>query len=131
MRPVAAHGMTPNDLSEADGNERELESAIAELYGGSLEDFVRRRDALAKTLRTSGRRESATLVKNLRKPSRLAWGLDLAATGSAGAIDSLDAAVAEMLDAQSAGGDTRGAIARLRAAVREFAGQGARAAEQP
>ena len=127
---AAVQDMTLDDVSAADSNESELESAIADLYSGPLEDFVRRRDALAKALRTAGRRDSATLVKNLRKPSRLAWGLDLAARDGSGVIDTLNAAVAEMLDAQSASGDTRGAIVRLRAAVREFAGQAARAAEQ-
>jgi pyruvate/2-oxoglutarate dehydrogenase complex dihydrolipoamide acyltransferase (E2) component len=108
----------------------ELERAIANVYRGSLEEFISRRDALAKELRSAGRRESASAVKALRKPSRLAWALDLAAQDGVGSIDALVAAVASTLEAQAAGGDVRKAMIDLRAAVRDFAGQAARAAEQ-
>jgi hypothetical protein len=107
-----------------------LESAIGGLYGGSLEDFVRRRDSLAKELRAAGRRESASVVKDLRKPSRVAWALDLAAQDSREAIDKLDAALAETLNAHAGTGNVRAAIVGLRAAVREFAGKAAHAAER-
>jgi hypothetical protein len=117
-------------VTATDDEEIGLESAIANVYGGPLEDFVGRRAALAKELRSAGRREDATAVKGLRKPSRMAWALDVAAVDDDEAMDAVVAAVAATLEAQATGGDVRGAIAALRAAVREFAGRAARAAEQ-
>src|SRR5687767_7115413 len=58
-----------------DDKDSELQRAVAAVYGGPFEDFVRRRDALAKELRAAGNRDAAALVKNLRKPSRAAWAL--------------------------------------------------------
>lgn len=104
-----------------------LESAIAAVYGGPLEDFIRRRDALAKELRSAGDRDLVPTVKGLRKPSRLAWALNLGAQSPRNPIEPLTAAVAEMIEAQSAGADVRGAIARLRGAVRGFADHAAEA----
>jgi hypothetical protein len=100
------------------------------VYGGPLEDFIRRRDALAKELRSAGDRDQVTAVKGLRKPSRLAWALNLGAQSPRTPIEPLAAAVAEMIEAQSAGVDVRGAIARLRGAVREFADRAADASER-
>ena len=54
----------------------ELETALLAVYRGPLEEFVSRRDALAKQLRAAKRREDADRVKALRKPSRTAWVLD-------------------------------------------------------
>jgi hypothetical protein len=105
----------------------QLDSARGRVYGGPLEDFVRRRDALARELRSAGERELAGTVKALRKPSRIAWALNLAATESA-AIDTLTSAVENMLDAQAAGGDVRTAIGVLRSAVRDFAAHAERGA---
>jgi hypothetical protein len=107
-----------------------LESAIAAVYGGPLEDFIRRRDALAKELRSAGDRELASTVKGLRKPSRPAWALNLGAQGPWNAIEPLASAVGEMIEAQAAGADVRGAIARLRGAVRGFADHAADASER-
>jgi hypothetical protein len=111
------------------GGEIGLESAIARVYGGRLEEFVSRRDTLAKELRSAGRREDASTVKGLRKPSRMAWALDLAALEPS-AMGELDTAVAATIEAHAAGGDARGAIAALRVAVREFARHAMRAAEE-
>ncbi|MEA2287422.1 MAG: hypothetical protein QOJ21_3465, partial [Solirubrobacteraceae bacterium] len=49
-----------------------------ELYGLPLDAFVPERDALAKELRSDGRREEAAEVKALRKPSVAAWGVNQA-----------------------------------------------------
>ncbi|HEX6133059.1 MAG TPA: hypothetical protein VFZ24_03685 [Longimicrobiales bacterium] len=117
-------------MSAADDSGGLLERAIAGVYGGRLEDFVRRRDSLARELRSAGDRESAATVKALRKPSRTAWALNLATLDGPGAIDPLVGAVAATLDAQAAGGDVRAAITTLRGAVREFASQAAQAAER-
>lgn len=107
-----------------------LDSAIAGLYGGALEDFVRRRDALAKELRTAGDKDFAATVKALRKPSRMAWALDVAALDKFGAIETVVAAVERTVAAHSAGGDVWAAIANMRAAVRDFAGKAAAAAAE-
>ncbi|HEX6307754.1 MAG TPA: hypothetical protein VFZ69_06160 [Longimicrobiales bacterium] len=117
-------------MRATDDRESRLASAVAGVYGGPLEEFVRRRDTLAKELRSAGERESATTVKGLRKPSRTAWALNMGTLNSGNAIDALVEAVAGTLEAQGAGGDVRGAISRLRAAVREFASQAAAASEE-
>src|SRR5207253_699169 len=44
-------------------------SEVDDLYGLALDEFVPRRDALAKRLRADGRREEAAEVGALRKPS--------------------------------------------------------------
>ncbi len=116
-------------MSATDRAVDQLESAIAGVYDGPLEDFVRRRDALAKELRSAGDRESASSVKALRKPSRLAWALNLGARSEGNVLEPLAAAVTGMLAAQAAGGDVRAAITTLRAAVRDFAAAAARAAD--
>ena len=47
-----------------------------ELYGLPLERFVPERQALARELRTGGRREQAAEVASLRKPSVAAWAVN-------------------------------------------------------
>jgi hypothetical protein len=108
----------------------ELDDAIASLYAGPTEAFVGRRDALAKELRASGRREAAAGIKALRKPSKLAWALDVAVHDARDSFDRLSAAVTGILEAQSGAGDLRAAMGELRAAVRGFADDAARAAEE-
>jgi hypothetical protein len=106
------------------------ETAIAQVYAGPLEAFIPRRDALAKELRTAGKREEAAAVKALRKPSRLAWVLNAAVQQDAGAIDALVARVMAVLKSQAQGGDVRGSLDALRSAVRGFADQAGQAAER-
>lgn len=108
----------------------DLQGQIAGLYRGSLDDFVRRRDALARELRTAGNRDAAARVKSLAKPSRVAWALNLAAARDDLLLRRLDKAVAETLAAQASAGDIRGAVARLREVVRDFADHAADAAER-
>lgn len=50
-----------------------VERAAGELYGAPLDEFVPRRDALAKELRSAGDRDGADAVKRLAKPSLAAW----------------------------------------------------------
>jgi hypothetical protein len=102
--------------------QEEMDAAAA-LYRGSLEDFVRRRDVLAKDVRAGGNRAEADRIKSLRKPSRTAWALNLAATGRA--LHDLVSAVEATVAAQSTGGDVRSAMATLREAVRGFAADAA------
>jgi hypothetical protein len=47
-----------------------------DLYGAPLEEFVSRRDALAKQLRAGGDRDGAAAVKKLPKPTRAAWAVN-------------------------------------------------------
>lgn len=108
----------------------DLDAAITVVYGGPLEEFVQRRDALAKKLRAAGRREDASAVKALRKPSRTAWVLNRAVQEHPESSGAVERAVAATLEAQASGGDIRGAIAALRDAVRELAGHAARAADE-
>jgi hypothetical protein len=49
------------------------EKDVDALYGLPLDQFTPRRDALAKELRTAGRKDDAAWVKALRKPSAAAW----------------------------------------------------------
>jgi len=108
-------------------DETQLEEAITALYLSPLEDFIPRRDALTKELRSAGDRAAATRVKALRKPSRAAWALNVAAADG-GALRKLVDSVAATLDAQADGSDVRAAMTRLRTAVRELADSAAVAA---
>jgi hypothetical protein len=66
--------------------------AIDELYSLPLEEFVARRDELARTQRTEGEREQAAETKSLRKPTVAAWAVNQLARHE-------KAAVGELLDA--------------------------------
>src|SRR6185436_10373349 len=88
------------------------------------------RDALSKELRAAGDKESAATVKSLRKPSRIAWALDVAALDKFHAIETLVAAVDETLHAHSTGGEVWTAIGNMRSAVRDFADKAAQVAAQ-
>jgi hypothetical protein len=113
-------------VSDDDGTE-DLGGVIAELYRGPLEEFVGRRDGLAKELRVEGRREEAQRVKALRKPTRTAWALNAAVNEDPEAVERCAAAVAHALEAQSVDSDVRGAYEELRAAVRSLAAAAAQA----
>jgi hypothetical protein len=88
-----------------------------ELYGLPLDEFVPERDALAKRLRSDGRRGDAAEVKALRKPSVAAWGVNQAVrTQPRAARDLWDAGDA-LIGAQGDLLEGRGDAAGLRAAV--------------
>jgi hypothetical protein len=53
-----------------------LEQAIDRLYASPPDDFVERRDELARKLRKEGDREAADEVKALRKPTVAAWAVN-------------------------------------------------------
>ena len=105
----------------------ELETAIVAVYRGPFEEFVSRRDALAKQLRAAKRREDADRVKALRKPSRTAWALDSIVHEDAEPIEQLAAAITAAQGASS-GADIRAAMETVRTAVRAVAAAGARVA---
>lgn len=98
------------------------EDLVEELYGAPFDEFIARRDARARELRKEKRREEADAVKQLRKPTLSAWGLDQLARRDSDALDELLAAGAALRQAK--GGDT------LRDATREERGAVARAAER-
>jgi len=105
----------------------ELETALLAVYRGPLEEFVSRRDALAKQLRSAKRREDADRVKALRKPSRTAWVLDNIVHEDPAPIEQLTAAISAAQTAQS-GAELRVAMDNVRTAIRDVAAAGARVA---
>ena len=105
----------------------ELEAAMVAVYRGPLEEFVRRRDALVKELRAAKRREDADRVKALRKPSRTAWVLDSIVHDDPSVLEQLSAAISAAQTVHS-GADLRTAMENVRAAIRDVAAAGARAA---
>ena len=52
------------------------EDALDQVYAGDFDGFVKRRDELAKRLRSEGDREGADAVKALKKPNPPAWALN-------------------------------------------------------
>lgn len=51
----------------------EIEDELDQLYGADLDEFVRRRNDLAKRVREGGDREAAEHIRGLQKPSVVAW----------------------------------------------------------
>ena len=105
----------------------ELETALVAVYHGPFDEFISRRDALAKQLRAAKRREDADRVKALRKPSRTAWVLDTTVHEDPAVIEQLVKAIDAAQTVQS-GADLRAALEAIRAAVRAVAAVGARVA---
>jgi hypothetical protein len=103
----------------------ELETAISAVYRGPLEEFVSRRDTLAKELRAAKRREDADRVKALRKPSRMAWTLDNIVHEDSASIDQLASAIEA---AATSGADVRTTIDTIRGAIRTVVAAGAHVA---
>lgn len=88
-----------------------------DLYGLPLEDFVPERDALSKRLRADGKRQEASDVKDLRKPSVAAWAVNQAVRTQPGAARELWDAGDALIGAQEALLGRRGDAGQLRAAV--------------
>ena len=105
----------------------DLEAAMLAVYRGPLDGFVSRRDALAKELRATKRREDADRVKALRKPSRTAWVLDSIVHEDPLVLDQLASAISAVQAVQS-GADLRVALDNVRTAIRDVAAAGARVA---
>jgi hypothetical protein len=63
-------------MSDLDRPADAFDRAADDLYGAPLDEFVARRDALARELRRSGDREVADRVKALTKPSVPAWAVN-------------------------------------------------------
>ncbi|HEX2044626.1 MAG TPA: hypothetical protein VHF23_03235 [Gaiellaceae bacterium] len=69
-----------------------LDDAIGGLYAVDPEEFVPRRDELARELRTRGERAGADRVKALRKPTVAAWAVNQLARREARGLERLFAA---------------------------------------
>jgi hypothetical protein len=100
-----------------------------ELYGLPLDRFVPERDALARGLRTSGRREDAAAVARLRKPSVAAWAVNQLVRTQRRAVAELFEAGDALRDAHQSvvsgaadGHALRAATERERAAVESLVG---------
>ncbi|MEA2478428.1 MAG: hypothetical protein QOJ07_350 [Thermoleophilaceae bacterium] len=101
-----------------------LERAVDELYGLALEDFVPRRDAIARELRAAGDRDVAAAVRKLVKPSVAAWAVNQLARERPDELRGLLDAGAELrrvqewlLRREADPHDLRAAVDRERAAV--------------
>jgi len=90
---------------------------VDDLYGLPLDRFTPERNALAKELRQGGRRDEATEVAALRKPSVAAWAVNQLVRTQKQAIGELFAAGDDLRDAQDAVLSGRGDGTSLRAAV--------------
>lgn len=78
----------------------DLEQAVDRLYSVDPDSFVAERDALTRELRDAGRREEATTVKALRKPSLSAWVVNRLARDERREIDLLLDASHRLREAQ-------------------------------
>jgi hypothetical protein len=105
----------------------DLEAEIDRLYALPLDEFVKARDELARSLRSADRRPDATTIKALRKPTVGAWALNQAVRTRRADIRELLEAGAALRDAQErllAGGeraDLRDATEREREVVSRLA----------
>jgi hypothetical protein len=100
------------------------DDAVDRLYGLPREDFIGERDALAKELRAGGRRDEATAVKALAKPTVAAWAANQAVRSQKRSArelwkagDQLSAAHDAVLAGKGSGAKLREATERERAAV--------------
>ncbi len=98
-----------------------------DLFGLSLERFTEERNALARQVRLEGRRDEATKLLKLRKPSVAAWAVnqlvrtqsrDVADLFKAG--DGLQRAQQDLLAGQGTPGELRKALDAERAAVEQL-----------
>ena len=96
-----------------------LETELDALYIAPLDQFVARRDALAKSLKEAGDADESRRVKALRKPSVVAWAINRlhlerdGLTEIAGASEALRAALRDPRSAD----ERRGAIEARRRAL--------------
>lgn len=73
---------------------------MRELYGVPPERFIEARDKLASELRAAGQDDDAAAVKKLRKPSVVAWSLNVAAREAPDDVEALLSAGEELRRAQ-------------------------------
>jgi hypothetical protein len=105
----------------------DVDAAIDELYANAPDAFTKKRDELAKRLKTQGRGDVAATVKALRKPTQIAYVLNQVTRRFADEIGELVDVGRELARAQrkalrggDASGDLRAAIGRQRDVVRDL-----------
>ena len=106
--------------------------APEDLYALPLEEFTPARDALAKELKSAGRKDEAAEVKRLRKPSLAAWALNRVGRDHPDVIARLREAGSDLRAAQEAAlaGDAGGLRDAGRALAEEIDRVAALAAEE-
>ena len=92
---------------------------VDELFTVAPEEFVARRNALAKALRAGGHKDEAAAVAALRRPSPSDWALNVVAHRHPDEVGALIDAAAELRRIQAGaieghGGDVRGALTTMR-----------------
>lgn len=103
------------------------DEVVDRLYGLPREQFVGERDALAKQLRADGRRDEASAVKALAKPTVAAWAANQAVRSQKRAArelwkagDTLSAAHEALLAGKGSGAKLRAATENERSAVEKL-----------
>ncbi|HUR78866.1 MAG TPA: hypothetical protein VMZ22_13035 [Acidimicrobiales bacterium] len=76
-------------------------AGVDDLYEGDLEDFVKRRDDLARQLKQDGAKDVAAMVKQMRKPTTVMWAVNQVARRNREAVDDLVRAAGEVRSAQA------------------------------
>ena len=103
----------------------EARTRAASLYASAPEDFIAGRNALADELRAAGEDDLATAVRKLRKPSVVAWAVNVAARGHPEDVTALLQAGDELRRAHQAA-ISGGGQAELRAAAQARRGSSPR-----
>src|SRR5688572_31587868 len=93
----------------------DLDAAISELYAGPPGDFVAGRQRLVKALRAAKRRDEATEVAGLGRPTLVAWAANRAAKAHPDRLEALLAAGRDLVEAQQTA-MTKGDATSLRSA---------------
>jgi hypothetical protein len=106
-----------------------MSDATDRLYGLPLDEFVPERTALAKRLRADGKRDEATEVGKLAKPSVAAWAVNQVVRSQAAAAralwqaaDDLAAAQSKLIAGKGERADLQDPLARMRAALGDLTG---------
>lgn len=112
-------------MANGSGDALDLDAATDELYAISPDDFVERRKALAGQARKAGDRELAKQITQLRRPTRSAWLVNLAAREAGDDVAALLDLGAELAQAQQRGSgpDLRRLSQQRRLAVDALAGR--------
>ena len=98
------HGTTAPVTGEDDARER-----AKELYGLAPDGFIEGRDALARQLAEGGEPELAAAIKKLRKPTLVAWAVNVASRERPADVDALLRAGDDLRQAQVAAISGKGA----------------------
>jgi hypothetical protein len=104
-------------LRDHPGVTDDLDAALDRLYGLPAAEFTPARDALAKELRGAKRRDDATAVKGLRRPTAPAAAINQLARQESGLMDALLDAARELREVQERLLDGEAGRDELRAAA--------------